>query len=177
MAFGQKKKVQAQVKQTYINILTAFGVIKKTSKGEDMITINVKTMRGYTGKNGWVGGTDEVISREAFLLLMGEVYDGDRSFTLSLFETDIPEADMKGGLRITDEELAALEEGKPTAKKKTKAAVAKTKPRQYEVEEEEEEEDEEEEEEPAPKPAKKKAAPKPAPALVEEETDDDELMY
>jgi hypothetical protein len=174
MAFGQKKKVQSQVKQTYINLLTAFGVIKKTSKGEDMITINVKTMQGYTGKNGWVGGTDEVISREAFLLLMGEVYDGDRSFTLSLFETDIAEADMKGGLRITQDELEALEEGKPTAKKKAKATASKVKPRRYEVEEE----DEEEEEEPAPKP--RKAAPKAKPApepLVEEETDDDELMY
>lgn len=167
MAFGQKKKVQAQVKQTYINLLTAFGVIKKTSKGEDMITINVKTMQSYTGKNGYVGGTDEVISREAFLLLMGEVYDGDRSFTLSLFETDIAEADMKGGLRITQDELEALEEGKPTAKKKAKATASKVKPRRYEVEEEEEEE-----------PAPKKAAPKAKPApLVEEEAEEDELMY
>lgn len=170
MAFGQKKKVQAQVKQTYINLLTAFGVIKKTSKGEDMITINVKTMQSYTGKNGYVGGTDEVISREAFLLLMGEVYDGDRSFTLSLFETDIAEADMKGGLRITQDELEALEEGKPTAKKKAKATASKVKPRRYEVEEEEDNE-----EEPAPKKAAPKA--KPAPLVEEEAEEDDELMY
>jgi hypothetical protein len=174
MAFGQKKKVQAQVKQTYINLLTAFGVIKKTSKGEDMITINVKTMQSYTGKNGYVGGTDEVISREAFLLLMGEVYDGDRSFTLSLFETDIAEADMKGGLRITQDELEALEEGKPTAKKKAKATASKVKPRRYAVEEDEEEEDE-----PAPKPRKEatKSTPATKPLVEEEAEEDDELMY
>jgi hypothetical protein len=108
-------------KPKYTNILTAFA----NDKG-GWLSINFKPTRDI----------QDIMTKEEFLFAMSALYDGEYIMKVSLFESDIPQADYTGGYRVSEEELEEIKQAANAGKKPKVANKAKAKP-QYKIEEEE----------------------------------------